>query len=188
MTDSTIEKRRTVKPADMNGKIISDELINHLLQLADWAPTHGRTEPWRFVVYGPDKVKQFALDHAGMYRDHTPQERFKQASFDNLQRAADGASHVVIAYMRRGSNPNIPEMEEIAATACAIQNLLLGATENNIASFWSSGGMTLQPAMKTYLDLREEDKVLGIIYLGYSDQPAKEGKRTVPLSEKVKWM
>lgn len=188
MMDSIIEKRRTVKPAEMNGKIIADETVNHLLQLADWAPTHGRTEPWRFIVYGPDKVKSFAQDHAGMYRDNTPQERFKQPTFDNLQRAADGASHAVIAYMRRGSNPNIPEAEEIAATACAVQNLLLGATENGIGSFWSSGGMALQPAMKNYLGLREEDKVLGIIYLGYSDQPAKEGKRTVPLSEKVKWM
>lgn len=188
MIDSTIEKRRTVKPAEMNGKTIPDELVNSLLQLADWAPTHGRTEPWRFVVYGPDKIKQFALEHADLYRDNTPAERFKQGVFENLGKATDGASHVVIAYMQRGSNPNIPEMEEIAATACAVQNLLLGATDNNIASFWSSGGMTLQPAMKTYLGLREEDKVLGIIYLGYSDQPAKEGKRAVPLSEKVKWM
>lgn len=190
MTDinSTIEKRRTVKPAEMNGKAISDLLINHLLQLADWAPTHGRTEPWRFIVYGTDKAKHFAEDHANMYRDNTPQERYKQASFDNLLHAADGASHVVIAYMKRGGNPNIPEIEEVAATSCAIQNLLLGATANDIASFWSTAGMAVQPAMKIYLGLREEDKVLAVIYLGYSDQPAKEGKRVVPLSEKVKWI
>ena len=108
---AAIRNRRNIKPAQMNGQKIEDALVQQLLELADWAPTHGRTEPWRFVVYGPDKVKQFALDHAGMYQDHTPQERFTQLSFDNLQRAADGASHVVIAYMRRGSNPNIPEME-----------------------------------------------------------------------------
>ena len=186
--ENTIEKRRTVKPAEMNGKGIPDQLINHLLELADWAPTHGRTEPWRFVVYGTDKAKQFAEEHANMYRDNIPQERYKQASFDNLLHAADGASHVVIAYMKRGSNPNIPEIEEVAATSCAIQNLLLGATANGIASFWSTGGVALQSAMQNYLDLREEDKVLAIIYLGYSDQPAKEGKRIVPLSEKVKWI
>ena len=188
MIETTIGQRRTVKPAEMNGKVIPDELIDQLLQLADWAPTHGRTEPWRFIVFGNGRIKQFAEDHANMYRDNVPPERYKQATFDNLSRAADGASHVIVAYMKRGSNPNIPEMEEVAATACAIQNLLLGATANNIGSFWSTGGMALQPSMQQYLGLREEDKVLAMIYLGYSDQPAKEGKRTVSLSEKVKWM
>jgi nitroreductase len=188
MVDSIIEKRRTIKPAEMNGRQIPDEQVHQLLELADWAPTHGRTEPWRFVVYGTNKIRQFAEDHAAMYRDNMPAERYKQASFDNLQHAADGASHVVIAYMHRGSNPNIPEIEEVAATACAIQNLLLGATEHGIATFWSTGGMALQPAMKAYLDLREEDRVLAILYLGYSDRPEKEGKRSVPVSEKVKWI
>ncbi len=188
MVDTIIEKRRTIKPAEMNGKKIPDDLVNHLLELADWAPTHGRTEPWRFIVYGPDKIAQFAADHANMYRENMPAERFKQASFDNLQHAADGASHVVLVYMHRGSNPNIPEVEEIAATSCAIQNLLLGATEHDIASFWSTGGMALQPAMKSYLGLRDEDQLLAILYLGYSDRPEKEGKRSVPLSEKVKWI
>ena len=28
--------------------------IEQLMEAANWAPTHGRTEPWRFVVIGPE--------------------------------------------------------------------------------------------------------------------------------------
>ena len=28
--------------------------VEQLLEAANWAPTHGRTEPWRFVVLGQE--------------------------------------------------------------------------------------------------------------------------------------
>ena len=48
---SIIKNRRSIKPVKMNGKKIPDEQVRELLKLANWAPTHGRTEPWRFIVY-----------------------------------------------------------------------------------------------------------------------------------------
>jgi nitroreductase len=96
-------------------------------------------------------------------------------------------SHIVVAAMKRGDNPNIPAVEEIAATSASIQNLLLAATALNIASFWSTGGMALKPAFKEFLQLGAEDQVLGIFYFGYTDEQP-EGKRKVPLEDKIKWV
>lgn len=183
-----IRNRRTTKPGKMNGQRIPDEQVKQLLELADWAPTHGHTEPWRFKVYAGDKVQDFCLAHAELYREHTEQEKYLQEKYDKLLYMGDKASHVIVAYMQRGNLPKIPALEEIAATSCAIQNLLLGATALGIASYWGSGGMAYRPPMKELLQLREEDVVLGILYLGYSDTPATVGKRIVPLEEKVVWM
>lgn len=182
-----IENRRTTKPAKMNGQRIPDEQITQLLQLADWAPTHGHTEPWRFVVYAGDAVQNFCRQHAELYKLHTAPENFLDARYEKLLHMGDKASHVLVAYMQRGDLPKIPELEEIAATSCAIQNLLLGASALGLASYWGSGGMAYHPAMKKHLQLREQDVVLGILYLGYAEQPAHEGKRNVPLQEKVTW-
>ena len=110
-----------------------------------------------------------------------------QGTYNKLLHMGDHASHIIIAMMQRGSNPKIPVLEEIAATSCAVQNLLLGATALGIASYWGSGGMAYQPPMKTYLNLREEDLVLGILYLGYTDKEKPEGKRKTPLDEKIDW-
>ena len=90
--------------------------------------------------------------------------------------------------MKRGSNPKITVLEEISATAAAIQNLLLSATANGVASFWNTGGLTFNPAMKNHLNLKADDQIMGILYLGYSDQPLAEGRRIKPMEEKVSWL
>jgi nitroreductase len=94
----------------------------------------------------------------------------------------------MVAWMKRVPTHKIPEMEEIAATAAAIQNVLLSATSKGIATFWSTSGLALHPALREELGLGEEDKILGILYLGYTDEPFKEGTRMIPLSEKIEWV
>ena len=88
--------------------------------------------------------------------------------------------------MQRGDSPKIPVLEEIAATAIAIQNILLGATAAGIASFWSTGGMTHHPVMKNFLRLKEHDIVMSLLYLGYTDEQM-EGKRQTAIEEKLTW-
>src|ERR1700712_2956466 len=182
---TTIQNRRTVKAFMMNGHKAPNGHIASILELADWAPTHGYTEPWRFVVY--ENPSEFCAAHANLYKDNTPAAEFSEGVFTNLQQQGDKASHIILALMKRGNLPKIPAFEEEAAVSCAIQNILLGATALNMASFWSTGGMALKPAMKDYLELNEEDQVMGILYLGYADEhPA--GKRNIPLEQKITWV
>lgn len=183
-----IEQRRTTKPPQMNGQLIPDDQIWELLSLADWAPTHGHTEPWRFLIYSGEKVNDFCATHARLYKAETAAASYHEAKELKLHHMGDQASHLIIAYMQRGNLPKIPALEEIAATSCAIQNLLLGATALGLASYWGSGGLAYHPAMKQHLDLREEDVILGFLYLGYADKAPQTGKRITPLEEKVLWM
>lgn len=182
-----IQNRRTVKPPQMNGQQVPDQQVWQILALADWAPTHGNTEPWRFRIYTNYKLKSFCLAHAELYKAHIAPDKYLQEKYEKLLHMGDQASHLIVAIMQRGNLPKIPALEEIAATSCAVQNLLLGATALGISSYWGSGGMAYHPAMKEMLQLREEDLVLGILYLGYTDKPVPVGKRMVPLEEKVKW-
>ena len=78
-------------------------------------------------------------------------------------------------------------LEEICATAAAAQNILLGAEALGIAVLWSTGGMVMHPLMKTWLGLGEEDIVIGQLFLGYTDEPAKPGRR-IPVETKTTWI
>ena len=182
-----IKNRRTIKPSAMNGKQIDDEQIAQLLDLANWAPTHANTQPWRFVVFSKGGLAKFCQDHADLYKDNTPEDKFTTAKYEGLVNMQKTVSHIVAIYMKRTENAKIPMLEEYAATAAAVQNVLLGAHTLGIGVLWSTGGMTLQPAMKAYLGLAEEDLILGLLHMGYTDDPAKEGKRTVPIEEKILW-
>ncbi len=183
-----IKTRRTVKPGQMNGKVINNELMNHMLELANWAPNHGSTEPWRFIVFGPATKSRFCEDHASLYKAHTEESKFNEVTFQNLRKMGDNASHIVIAYASRGELPKIPFFEEIVATACAIDNLLLAANALGVAAYWGTGGMVLNPAFKEYLALSDENTaVLGALYFGYTDAEIKEGSRKTPISSKIEW-
>jgi nitroreductase len=183
----TMINRRSTKPAALNGRKIDDEQVKQLLELANWAPTHGMTEPWRFVVYSQAAVQEFGQAHAELYKQHTPPEKFVAAKYEKQLHNGDKASHLVLVYMQRGGNPNITALEEICATAAAVQNILLGAEALGIAVLWSTGGSVLQPAMKEFLGLGQEDVVIGLLYMGYTDEPARQGRRS-PVEEKTRWV
>lgn len=182
-----ITNRRSIKPAVLNGQTINDDEVWQLLALANWAPTHGFTEPWRFVVYSGDAVQHFCKDHAEMYRQNTPPEKYNAAKYEKQLHNGDKASHIVLVYMKRGYNPNITALEEICAASAAVQNILLGAEALGISVLWSTGGAVLQPAMKQYLNLGEEDTMIALLYMGYSNEPVKPGRR-MPVEVKTKWI
>lgn len=188
---STLEKiireRRSIKPSSMNGKKIDASTIQYLLGLADWAPTHGRTEPWRFIIFSNEGLKNFALQHADLYKKYTAEESFTNAKYQNIIQNGEKASHIIAVYMKRQLTQKIPLVEEIAATAAAIEHLLLGAQEQGIAALWSTGGMTYHESMKQLLGLEENDQMMGLIYLGYSDEDAPAAKRNIQISEKTVW-
>jgi nitroreductase len=182
-----IRTRRTVKPERMNGRTIPDDVIKELLTLADAAPTHAKTEPWRFIVHGGNEVQSFARRHADLFKLHTPEASFTQQKYDKLASLGNNVSHIIVAWMKRVPTHKIPEIEEVAAVSAAIQNILLGATAKGIATFWSTSGLTHHPALKQEFGLGDEDLIMGILYLGYTDEPFKEAERLIPLSDKIEW-
>lgn len=189
MLKAIISRRRTVKPENFNGQLITDELIDELLGAANWAPTHGQTEPWRFIVFaGKEGVKAFGKLHADLYQQETAPEQFLQKKYDTLLHKPDLSSHVIVAAMKRGDKDNIPEQEELAATACAVQNMLLTAGTCGLAAYWGTGGMCYHPALKNALGFGENDRIMGFLYLGYTDQPHPEGFRNSGIEEKVRYV
>jgi nitroreductase len=180
-----IKSRRSVKAQAMNGNKIPNGHIAAILELANWAPTHAYTEPWRFIVY--ENPVEFCTQHAELYKQNSMGDNFNPTVYNNLTHQGDKVSHIIVAVMKRGDLAKIPPFEEIAATSCAIQNMLLGATALNIASFWSTGGMAVKPVLKEFLGFGEDDLVMGILYFGYADE-YPEGQRNTEIEEKITWV
>ena len=45
-----IKQRRSIFPDQYINKHIAKENLEKILEAANWAPTHKKTEPWRFKV------------------------------------------------------------------------------------------------------------------------------------------
>jgi nitroreductase len=183
-----IHHRRTIKPEQCVTGTISDADIWRILECANWAPTHGYTEPWRFVVFTGDAKHKFAQDHADMYKASTAEDKFKQVSYDKLINRAQTTSHIIAIINKRGANPKIPEIEELQSTAMAVQNMQLAASALGFAAYIHSGGMTFSDEMRQYLGFEEADKVLGFLYLGIPNEDEKApGRRISKIEKKVVW-
>ena len=182
-----IRNRRSVFPKQFEeGKHIPDEIIQQILENATWAPNHGHTEPWRFVVFTGEGLKKLAKFQSEFYKE-TSGEKFKEATYQNLQSNPLKASHVIAICMKRDSNKKHPEIEEVEAVACAVQNIYLSVTAYELGGYWTTGGVTYNEKAKPFFGLGEDDRLLGFFYVAYVATPSPGGKRK-PLDEKVVWM
>ncbi|MBI3137753.1 MAG: nitroreductase family protein, partial [Sphingobacteriales bacterium] len=113
--------RRSVFPDQFEaGKKIDDGLIREILENATWAPTHGKTEPWRFTVFSGEGLKKLAAFQSLLYKE-VAGKNFKEITYNKLQQNPLKASHIIAIGMKKGAAKNIPEIEEIEAVACAVQ-------------------------------------------------------------------
>lgn len=178
-----IARRRAVFPAQYNEKPISRRHLEKILQAANWAPTHRKTEPWRFKVFtgeGRTRLGNFLSD---TYQQVTPKP--KQVKIKKLRENPSKAAAVIAICMQRDPEERVPEWEEIASVAMAVQNMWLCCTELGIGSYWSSPALIQH--MDTFLDLQAGERCLGFFYMGYYDTVPEPGERN-PIEEKVVWI
>lgn len=178
-----IKKRRSVFPVQYNTKPVAKETIEKLLEAANWAPNHKKTEPWRFKVLQGNSKSALGTFLANKYQEVEPHP--KKIKIKKLLENPDRARAIIAICMQRDPKERLPEWEELAATAMAVQNMWLCCTELNLGCYWSSPGLIKY--MDEFFDLAEGEKCLGFFYLGYYDEQPLEVERG-PISEKVEWM
>jgi len=178
-----IKQRRSIFPPLYIDRPIAKETIEQILEAANWAPTHKKTEPWRFKVLMGDKKQELGIFLANKYEETDP--RPKQMKIKKLQFNPSNSGAVIAICMQRDPKESLPEWEEIASTAMAVQNMWLCCTELGIGSYWSSPGLIKY--MGEFFDLKEGEKCLGFFYMGYFDGKVIPSART-PISEKVEWL
>jgi nitroreductase len=181
-----IKNRRTIYPKFFTSRKVHKEIVEHLLNNATWAPTHGNTQPWRFKIYMGESRAKLSDKLGELYKKLTPEELFKNEKLEKIIARPFLSSVSIVICMERGTNEKIPEIEEVEAVACAVQNICLTATAYGIGSFWSSPKIIYHKEMNNFLKLKEKDKCLGILYLGYPAIDWPRGQRK-PIDYLTDW-
>ncbi len=185
--NTLVKARRSVFPDQFEaGKKIPDEIVAQIVENATWAPNHGQSEPWEFTVFTGEGLKKLAFFQSELYKKGAGAE-FNEAKYVKLQNQPLKASHVLSIGMKRTTTKRIPEVEDIAAVACAVENIYLSVTAYGLGGYWTTGGITYYDEAKKYFGLNEADRLMGFFYLGYIAVPSPTTKRS-PLNEKMKWV
>ncbi len=182
--NTLIRQRRSIFPNTYNDRPISDEVLHEILENANWAPTHRKTEPWRFKVFRGEALQNLSDYLGNWYRDNTPEDKFSEMKLKKTVEKPLRSACVIVICMQRDPAESLPEWEEVAAVACAVQNIWLTCTAYGIGSYWSSPRSIIEA--DEWLGLQPGERCLGLFYMGHHDLgeiPSTRG----PIEEKVEW-
>ncbi len=162
--NNIIASRRAIFPDQYTGGTVKDDQIKIILNNAKWAPTHRRTEPWLFHVFSAEAKKRLSSYLGAWYKRHTPEESFSELKYRKTIEKPLLSSHVLAICMRRDPEKRVPEWEEIAAVACAVQNMWLTCAAMELGCYWSTPGSAL--SANDFLGLSKGERCLGWFYIG----------------------
>ena len=181
-----IRHRRTIKPKLFSDDSIDTSVIEEILENANWAPTHGMTQPWWFTLFTGRARESLAEFLAETYKAITTPETFKPNKYEGMRVNPTLAPVVIAIGMRRQQAEKISELDEQLAVACAVQNMHLTAAAHGLGGFWSTNDAAISDQMRQFLKLETKDRAMGLFYLGYPAGGWPTGTRT-PIAEQVTW-
>lgn len=181
-----IKNRRTIYPEQYTERKIHKEIVEDVLNNAIWAPTHGKTQPWRFQVFMNESRNELSSFLSGLYAEQYQGEAFNEVKFNKLKNRPLQSPVVIAVTMTPDVNKKISEIEEVEAVACAIQNMYLTCTAYGIGGFWSTPKLMYTQEMNSFLELKEGEKCLGLFYMGYPAIDWPKGQRK-PIEYVTKW-
>jgi nitroreductase len=180
---SAIATRRSI------GKVKEDpvpsELIQQILEAGTWAPSHFRTEPWRFFVLTGDARKALGKALASLV-EKSLEDPNSEESQKRLEREENKPLRapviIAVAVEPTTTNKRVMLKEEVAA----VQNMLLAAHALGLGAIWRTGESCYSDEVKELFQLSSESEMVGMLYIGYPDMKEMKGKRQ-SVSEVTTW-
>lgn len=172
-----IRQRRTAK--DYDGRPITDSILKEALDLANWAPNHKLNQPWRFRVMKPSAVQRLL---------HHLEQQLKAEDWKALEgpvKRVAKAGAVIFVTSQKDSN-EVLDWENYAATCAGIENLMLYAVSEGIGTYWSTGKLFALSETRAYLELKDTERFVGAIWMGYGKSP--EAPKRKQVSECTEWL
>lgn len=160
-----IEKRKSIFPKDYANKDIPAQVVEDIVSTAKLAPNHKRTKPWKFKVLRGEEKKKLGKELQKIYKDTVPPNMFLDKKYQDIGFKVEKANTVVALICE--FSVIVPEWEEIAAVAMAVQNMYLMCTAYNLGCYWSSPAYVNQ--VKESFQIGESQKCLGLFYIGSVD-------------------
>ncbi|MBI4935625.1 MAG: nitroreductase [Actinobacteria bacterium] len=166
-----VRARRTSMLVDRD-RAVPRALVQDLCDLAQWAPNHKRTWPWRFALVegeGRARLGEVIADAMELHGD--PPEKVTKARGKYLRTPA-----TLVVGSAEGDSP-LRTAENRDAVAAGVQTLLLAATAHGLASYWGSCPKGANDVVAELCGFEAGTHVAAIIYLGWATEQVAPPER-----------
>jgi len=135
------------------------------------APDHGQLRPWKFLVVRGEAREAFGKLIAESLRRRQPGSSDEALRMEAAK--ALRAPLLIVAVATPRNTNKVPAIEQVAATAAAVENMLIAAHAMGYGGFWRTGLVAYDPLFIQALGLAESDMIVGFVYLGNIATPGK---------------
>ncbi len=156
---------RLVEPAP------SEAELETILKAGLRAPDHGMLRPWRFLLVRGDARNKLGELFVEKRAPDTEEQKNK------LLNAPLRAPLVIVCVAEIQDHPKVPPVEQICATAAAVQNMSVAIHALGYSSIWRTGPVAFDDGIKESLGFTPRDEIVGYLYVGsptFADRPVPE--------------
>ena len=151
---------------------VDPEIVDRIVNIAQWAPNHKRTWPLRVAVISGDSRRTLGDTIADAMAVHGDDEMKVTKTRGKFMRSPV----IIVVAAAEGATQNETE-ENKYAVAAGVQNMLLMAESFGLAALWGSPAKGANGAITTLCSMESTDHVMGIIYLGWPTQSVAAPQR-----------
>ena len=161
-----IHTRRTIK--EFTTQPVPDDLLMQALDAGRWAQNHRMTEPWRFLILGPQSRRAIAAVNgdAVLEKARADAETLAKMRTDAEAKILSKPRIVAVTCCLCGNKA--VEQEDYAAVACAVQNIQLAAWGLGLGMQWTTSRFATRPESYALLGVDPaREMIVGLLYFGY---------------------
>jgi len=162
--ETLITARRSSLLIDAS-RAVDPQIVDRIINIAQWAPNHKRTWPLRVAVISGDSRRLLGDTIADAMAVHGDDEMKVAKTRGKFMRTPI----VMVIAAAIGHSDNETE-ENKYAVAAGVQNMLLMTESFGLAALWGSPAKGANDAITALCAMEPTDHVMGIIYLGWPTQ------------------
>lgn len=167
---------RRSTPADLLGEPGPDAAtLATILKIAARAPDHRRVTPYRFIVFEGDARARFGETLAAAFQAGEPDADDSRVDYERNRFLRAPVVVAVVSSVDRAHRT--PEWEQRMTAGAVCQNLLLGASAHGFAAQWITEWYAYDKTIANALELKENERIAGFVYMGTAKEDPKERAR-----------
>ncbi|MEQ9860061.1 NAD(P)H nitroreductase [Pectobacterium cacticida] len=138
------------------------DALENIIRAGMRAPDHGGMQPWRFFLIENDGLDRFSA----LLARAAQLENLDEAGINKARQAPYRAPLIITVVAHCEDNPKVPRWEQIVSAGCAVQAMQMAAVAQGFNGIWRSGAWTHNTLVREAFGCREQDEIVGFLYLG----------------------
>lgn len=144
------------------GPAPAGEALQNILRAGMRAPDHGTLQPWRFIIVENEGRERLSKLLEKAARD----ARLDDKAIDKATQSPFRAPMIITVVAHCEAHPKVPRWEQVVSAGCAVMAMQMAAAAQGFNGIWRSGPWTDNEQVRSAFDCREQDAIVGFLYLG----------------------